>query len=230
MTKLLLRVVTVDWPKSMGINAKALLIRTAQTGHQKIMADAAANGLVPTWEAYANTPGNSNLDSVVLPGPIVYNYRYLADLISFALAELRKQSPFVSGKYRDGHTLYVNDEPVGSDILPKNITAGDRIFIANPVPYARKIEVGITESGHEFVINPPNRLYNRVMEMVKAQGKGRANVSMRFVDLGAWTLRHNQRSRFKTVHGKVATSARQRPDRLAGAIVTSPAIFFQAPI
>jgi hypothetical protein len=229
VTKLLRQIVTVNWKKAINDEAKAFLIKTARAGHQDIMRNAAAAGLFPTWEAYANNPGNSNLDTVVLPGPIVYNYRYLSDLIQFALDELRRQSPAVSGAYKNGHTLYVNDQPVG-DVLPKNITAGDRIFIANPLPYARKIEVGRTESGREFVINPPNRLYNRVMEMVKAQGKGRANISMRFVDLGAWTLRHNQRSRIKTAGGKYRFSARQRDDRLAGAVVTSPAIFFQAPI
>jgi hypothetical protein len=65
--------------------------------------------------------------------------------------------------------------------------------------------------------------------MTKAEGKGRANVRMGYVDLGAASLKQNQRSRIRTTRGW-AYSARQRPDRLAGAVVTSPAIFFTAPI
>jgi hypothetical protein len=75
----------------------------------------------------------------------------------------------------------------------------------------------------------PNRIYYRVTEMTKQEGKGRAKVFMKFIDLGAWTLTKDQKSLIKTTRG-YAYSRRQRPDRLAGAVVTSPAIFFQAPI
>ena len=81
MSGLILRRVTIDWPQKSERDARALLIRTARTGHQQIMRDAKAKGYEPYWEAYANSPGNSNLESVVLPGPIVYNYRYLSNLI-----------------------------------------------------------------------------------------------------------------------------------------------------
>ncbi len=225
--QLLRRVVTVDWPKGAEQGAKDLLIRTALSGHQKILADAAAKGLAPTWEAYANSPGNSNLESVVLPGPIVFNYRYLSDLIGFALEELRRLSPIQSGDYKRAHTIFVNDQPVGE--APKTINPGDRIFIANPLPYARKIEVGKTESGREFVISPPNRLYERVTEMVKAQGKGMARVYMGYVDLGGYSLKQNQLSR-SFANGVKRVSRRQRPDRAAGSAVPSPAIFFAAVI
>jgi hypothetical protein len=53
---------------------------------------------------------------------------------------------------------------------------------------------------------------------------------MQYVDLDAWTLRKNQRSLIKQASGNYRYSARQRPDRLAGAVVTSPAIFINAPI
>jgi hypothetical protein len=228
-TQLIRRIVTVDWPKEMQADAKAVLISVAQTGHLKIMRDAATQGLEPTWEAYANSPGNSDLQSVKLPGPIVYNYRYLSELIQFALDELRRQSPVVSGAYRDSHTIYVNDAPQGTTI-PKTIRPGDRIFISNPVPYARRLEVGRTKGGERpFLISVPNRIYYRVTEMTKVEGKGRAQVSMGFVDLGAWTLKNDQKSLVKTSTG-YRHSARQRPDRVAGSAVTSPAIFFKAPI
>lgn len=228
-TQLIRRIVTIDWPNQIEADGKALLIRTARNGHQQIIADAAAKGLQPSWEAYANTPGNSNLETVRLPGPIVYNYRYLSDLILFALTELQRQSPIDSGTYKRSHTVYVNDQPVGVTI-PSSIKAGDKIYIANPVPYARRLEIGRAQHGaRPFLISVPNRIYERVAEMTKAEGKGRAKIRMGYVDLGAWTLRKNQRSLIKTVRG-YAYSKRQRPDRLAGAVVTSPAIFFQAPI
>jgi hypothetical protein len=227
-TQLIRRIVTVDWPKKAERDAKALLIRTARTGHQRIMTDAAAKGLTPSWEAYANRPGNSNLETVVLPGPIVYNYRYLSDLIKFALEELRRQSPVTSGEYKRSHTVYVNDAPVG-DTIPTNIKAGDRIYIANPVPYARRLEIGRTRSGRSFLIQVPNRIYERVTQMTQAEGKGRAKVRMGYVDLGSHALTKNQPTGIMTRRGW-GYSRIQRRDRLAGAAVTSPAIFFASPI
>src|SRR4029077_1061871 len=105
--------------------------------------------------------------------PIVYNYRYLLDLIRFALDELRRQSPVISGKYKDSHTVYLNDQPIG-DNIPKTINAGDRIYIANPVPYARRLEIGhIKGGGRAFLIQVPNRIYYRVTEMTKNKARGR---------------------------------------------------------
>lgn len=183
MTALIRRTVTLDWPKAVERDAKAFLIRTARNGHQKIMADAKGKGLAPTWEAYANTPGNKDLASVKLPGPIVYNYRYLTDVIQFALDELRRQSPVISGDYVRSHTLYVNGSPV--DVIPKTLKAGDRMFISNPVPYARKLEVGKTKAGRSFVIQVPNRIYERVTALVKTKAGGAAKVRFSYVSLAA---------------------------------------------
>lgn len=229
-TKLIRQFVTIDWPKKVEADGKQLLLRTAYAGHDRIMADNRSKGLNPYWEAYANREGNSNLESVVVPGPIVYNYRYLSDLIQLALDELIKASPTTgSGKYKNSHTVYVNDTPVGTTV-PKTFKPGDIIYIANPVPYARRLEIGRAQHGaRPFLISVPNRIYYRVTEMVKAQARGRAKVSMKYVDLGAWTLTKNQRLLIKTTSG-YRYSARQRPDRLAGATVESPAIFFSAPI
>jgi hypothetical protein len=226
--QLIRRIVKVEWPKEIESDAKALLIDTAHNGHRRIMADAASKGLQPTWEAYANTPGNSNLETVRLPGPIVYNYRYLVELIEFALEELRRQSPVQSGEYKRSHTVYVNDQPVG-DTIPSTISARDRIYIANPVPYARRLEIGRTRAGRSFLIQVPNRIYYRVTEMTKAEAKRRAKIRMMYVDLGAHALKKDQRTGRMTRRGW-GYSRIQRKDRLTGAAVTSPAIFFQAPI
>jgi hypothetical protein len=221
MTQLLRRVVTIDWPKGAEREAKSLLIRTARTGHQRIMADAATKGFVPSWDAYANTPGNRDLASVKLPGPIVYNYRYLSDLIQTALDELRKASPVQSGDYVRSHALYVNDTPV--DVLPRNLKEGDRVYIANPVPYARKIEVGKTKTGRPFVIQVKPRIYERVAEKLKEDVRGRSRVRMGYVDLAAHYLTKDQPSRR---FNPLRHSQLQRQDRVKGSVVQSPALFF----
>lgn len=205
------RVVTIEWPKATERGAKAFLIRTARTGHQKIMADAATKGLAPTWDAYANSPGNKDLASVKLPGPIVYNYRYLSDLLQVAMDELERNSPRQSGAYIRGHTIFVNGQAVSA--VPKTIKAGDQIYIANLVPYARKIEIGKTQAGRAFVIQVPNRIYERVTKLLKSRYRGQADIRFGYIDVGSHALRRSQG---------------RRSDRARGASVKSPAIFMTA--
>lgn len=150
------RVVTVDWAKQRDADAKATLLRVAREGHAEIMRQQGD----PQFEVYANRPGNANIDSVVLPGPIVYTYSNLRQLVEFAMDELRKASPYVSGDYVNGHTLFVNLVPV--DALPPDLKPSDEIMIANAVPYARKLEVGKTKAGRAFLISVPNHIYERV--------------------------------------------------------------------
>ena len=157
------RTVTVAWPQHAQGEAKKLLVATARSGHAKIMSEQSARaGFPPEFDAYANTPGNPNLDSVVLPGPIVYRYRYAREMITVALEELRKASPVVSGDYRNGHVLFVDGVPVSG--VPAQLKAGQDLMISNPVPYARRLEVGLTTSGRPFVIQVPPRIYERVLK------------------------------------------------------------------
>jgi hypothetical protein len=221
------RITTVDWPKSTERNAKAHLIRTARTGHQNIMSDAAAKGLVPSWEAYANSPGNKDLASVKLPGPIVFNYRYLSDVVQVALDELRKMSPVQSGDYVRSHTLFVNGSPV--DAVPKNLKAGDQIYIANPIVYARRIEVGMTKSGRPFVLQVEPRIYERVAKRVLIpRYRNQAKITFGYVSLsGSYTVKGGLSSHYGT--GKAAGprgggTMRKRRQKV-GSAVNAPAIF-----
>lgn len=221
------RVITADWPKAAERNAKAFLIRTARTGHQRIMADAKGEGLAPTFEAYANSPGNKNLETVILPGPIVYNYRYLSDVIQVALDELRKMSPVQSGDYVRSHTLYINGTP--TDVTPKTLKAGDQVYIANPVPYSRRIEVGKTKSGRAFVMQVEPRIYERVAKRVLIpRYRNQAKITFGYVTLsGAHTVKGGLSSHYGTgaKAGPRGGGTMRKRRQKVGSVVQSPAIF-----
>lgn len=213
------RTVTVDWPKTGQRGAKDLLILTAHTGHSKIMADAGSKGLKPTWTAYANTPGNTNLDSVVLPGPIVYKYRYASDIVEFALDSLRRASPMQSGDYVRSHTLYVNG--VAVQTLPL-LKPGDDVFIANPIAYARRLEVGKTESGRDFVVQVEPHIYERVAKRLASKYRDLATVTFGYVSApGAHVNTGTGLGPHYVAKGGIR---RKRPNR-TGEAVRSPAIF-----
>lgn len=214
------KTVTVTWPKVAEDDARKFLVRTARAGHAKIMAEQTARGgFPPDWDAYANRPGQTNLDNVILPGPIVFHYRYMRELIAFALEELRKASPVISGDYRDSHTLYINGIPATA--IPNTIEAGMEIFIANPVPYARRLEVGLKEDGRPFVVQVEPRIYERTMKRVlQPRFRNVAKLSLDYVTIpGAWVIKGRLPSHY-IAKGGVKRRRRQE----VGKPVRSPAI------
>jgi len=206
--------VTVAWPAKQDAAARALLVRTARAGHARIMADAKSrSGSEPQWEVYANAPGNTSLDLVKLPGPIVYRYRYFTEVVQAALTALQKASPVRSGLYAKSHTVYVNGQPVAG--VPKGLKSTDQVMIANPVPYARRIEIGKTQAGRDFVIQVPNRIYERVVKKVLMPKFGKvAKITFGYVSLpGGGELKS------RAGHG----GAKRK--RAAGVGAMAPAIF-----
>lgn len=208
--------VTVSWPAHQDANAKRHLVKVARDGHARIMADAKSRGSDPQWEAYANQPGNTNLESVVLPGPIVFKYRYLGEIIKEALTALQKASPVRSGLYAKSHIVLVNG--VAVDNVPKVLKSGDVVTITNPVPYARRLEIGKTEAGRDFVIQVPNRIYERVAKkMLNPKYRKVAKITFAYVALA---------DSYATKGGGRGSAHKSR--RKAGSKVMAPALIIEA--
>lgn len=209
--------VTVQWPKKQEADAKALLIRVARDGHQRIIAKQGASA----FEAYANRPGNP-VDSVVLPGPIVYKYRFLREVVTFTLDALRKASPVNSGTYASSHTIYVNGIPV--ETVPLDLKTTDEVFIANPVAYSRRLEIGKTESGRAFVLQVEPRIYERTLKSVLIpKYRNAAKMSFGYVLVpGGHVVKGKLKSHYIAKGG-----ARRKRRQRVGEAVRSPAIFFE---
>jgi hypothetical protein len=139
--------------------------------------------------AYANSVGNANLDSVKLPGPIVFNYRYFTEIVQETVKTLIAASPRDSGDYIRGHTVFIDGSPVQG--VPTDIGPNVEIIIANVVPYARRIEVGKTKAGRDFVIQVEPHIYERVAKSVILPKYRRvAKIEFNYVSLpGAYTTR-----------------------------------------
>lgn len=174
--------ITVSFLDKCQVAAKRKLIEVAKATNETILKEQVArSGIKPDVEVYVNRPGNTNLESVVLPGPIVYNYRYRRELVVKALLALVKLSPVDSGDYRDSHTLFVNGSAALGPI--PDLKPTDELLIANTVPYARRIEIGRTRSGRPFVRQVPNRIYETAARQLQADYKNLARVRFTFVGL-----------------------------------------------
>jgi hypothetical protein len=154
-------------------------------------------------------------------GTIIAEWELVEGLLQWIAAELVARSPVVSGAYKRGHTLFADgtEVPVGSRIPP----ADEYVFI-NLVPYARRIEVGKTKAGRDFVIQVPNKIYERVQKDARARFGNQASITLSYASaVGAYTLKHDQPERSFT-SGTMRIRAGVRKDRRKGSAVTPPAI------
>lgn len=184
-------------------------------------------GRVPPHKVFVDGREGAALESVRPDGgTIIVEFELIADVIKTVLAELRAASPIVSGAYRDGHTLFINGVAVPD--VPKEIKGGDEIMIANPVPYARRIEIGVTKAGRAFVIQVAPRVYDRVAKAMQARFANSVKIK---TDGGAGVLLSTAAS-IRGVSGRFGVSThyqslgkRKRRRLHGGEQVKSPAIF-----
>ena len=175
-------------------------------------------GVIPEFEAYANQPGNSNLESVRLPGPIVYKYRYIREIVLAAMKALEDASPVDSGAYRKAHTLFIDGAP---SALGAVIRRGQEIMISNPLPYARRLEIAKTESGRDFLVSVPNRIYERVAKQMQQRYRNAAKMSFGYVSLpNAHVIRGGLGASYSIGGGR-----RRKRRQSVGSSVQAPAIF-----
>lgn len=180
-------------------------------------------GRVPPRTVTVDGRQGASLESVKpIGGVIIAEWDLISDVLVWIGQTLWDRSPRVSGDYQEGHTLFADgvEVPRGQQV-PK---AAVYTFI-NLVPYARRIEVGKTRSGRDFVIQVPNRIYERTYKDAKGRFGNVAKISTGFESAtGAYRLKHDQASR-SFAGGVLRISKRQRQDRVAGSVITVPAIY-----
>lgn len=130
---------------------------------------------------------------------LVYSFLSMPDIVAFALQTLRERSPVGGdgdqhpGLYRDSHTVFLNGHVV-QDVSA--FRSGDQINIANPVPYARKIEAGRGK------MSVPGHVYETTAQIVAARYGNQASIKFTFMPV-----------RFGDVASFAAFSRRIKPGR-----------------
>jgi hypothetical protein len=116
---------------------------------------------------------NAPEESVKSNGVIVYSYQRLDVIVQYAMDVLFDKSPVLTGVYRNNHTLLINGAPARN---LAEYSPGDEITIANPVPYARKIEVG----SMQMTVPGTDHVYQQAAQLVKARYGNMARISFTF--------------------------------------------------
>lgn len=204
------------------VNAEAhrRLVERAKAENLKVLARQKQRvGYEPAWEGFGDTPGRP---VEAAKQKVVYKYTYLQEMISVFLQALRDASPSVSGKYKASHHLYIGGHQVPDDTMLK---PGDDIWISNPVPYARRLEIGKRTSGKPFLLQVDNRIYERTARKLGSRYSNAAKVEFGYVTMpDAWEIKGKLPPRYRVKKNRHSYMRKRRQN--VGGPVRAPAIIF----
>lgn len=138
-------------------------------------------GAVPPYTVTVDGNQGAPLESVDPDGgTIIVEFELVGEVLQWIAEKLVERSPTVSGDYKRGHALYAD----GQEIDPFGVVpSATQYLFTNSVPYTRKIEIGKTESGRDFVVQVPNRIYQRTADDAKAKFGNQAKIRFTYQSL-----------------------------------------------
>lgn len=138
-------------------------------------------GAVPPFTVTVDGKQGAPLDSVNPDGgSIIVEFELVGDVLQWIAETLVERSPVVSGDYKRGHALYAD----GVEVDPFGVVPSAQQYVfTNSTPYSRKIEIGKTASGRDFVIQVPNRIYERTANDAKARFGNTAKIRFTYQPL-----------------------------------------------
>jgi len=144
-------------------------IEEAKAQNQSIL------GRVPPYQIFVDGSRGAALERVRPGGVIVAEFQLIDDVLRFIGEELLKHSPSVTGHYKSSHVLFADGGVVDWN-LPQVGLATEYTFI-NTVPYARKIERGLSPQAKTGV-------YQVVASMAKQKFGRIGKIEFNFRTLG----------------------------------------------
>lgn len=173
------------------------------------LAKAIVAGASPQYGRYVNGRAGAPEESVVAPGPIVYEFTNWPLIINAALAELQKRAPRKSGRFASSFIVIAGGHVV-TDF--KAIPADGEAIITNFQPYVRKAEAGRLGT-------PRRRLFDGTKNVLARRFTGAFAFETRFLDIKSG------------VHAMIPYRLKRsgaRKDRQAGMPISYPAILISA--
>jgi hypothetical protein len=153
---------------------------------------------------------------------IIYRGFDMDDVAQFTLETLRQRSPVGSGRdshpglYRDSHMLFIDGHDVPN---AKGWRRGQQLEFSNPVPYARKIEIGTVK------VSAPHHVYEETAPIVAARYGNSLDVRFVFMPVRFGSVQAYSQSRAGQAAGRHRGGSQKA---LRDWLVRQPAIIIKA--
>ncbi|MFC3071486.1 hypothetical protein [Shinella pollutisoli] len=146
--------------KAVADFARAALRDAQETNRRSLGSEA-------PFEQFVDGRAGAALESVDPDrGRIVFEFELINDVLQWVLAALIERSPRRSGDYMRGHRLFADEREIAAD---GEIPPAAEYSFTNTVPYTRRLEIGKTKSGRDFLVSVPNRIYERTAKDARAR-------------------------------------------------------------
>lgn len=122
------------------LSPQALSLHLATRAREERNRLIAAGSASPAYDTFVDGRKGATEETVRPDGAIVYQFNVLGQAAQYALNYAVGRSPKDSGDYRKSWFVAVDGKKWTGDLL--KIPAGSEVMITNPLPYARKIDVG----------------------------------------------------------------------------------------
>ena len=172
--------------QSLGPEAAALLAQAGEETKVEVETDQAARrGITPLTSIAVDGVLVDDF-TTVKPESVVFEYwGYRREMIAAAYAELKARAPVLTGEYRD-HFYAIADERAFDHLeVPTAHAIKDaaRITITNDRPYSRRLEVGKTEGGEDFIKHADPHIIESVAKLLQNEFGTLVKISFGFVEL-----------------------------------------------
>ena len=115
---------------------EAIAINRASTGHE------------PRYDTFVDGARSDRLESVRPDGVIVFEFDVGSDVVRYCYDLLILHSPILTGAYQRSHSIYADGVEVET---PEAASGASEVAIVSSVPYARKIERGLSSKAPDGV-------------------------------------------------------------------------------
>lgn len=218
--------------KHLNAAAAAALAREAHKLQDRIVSQQKAReGVMPGVVTAVDGKRGAPFEDVKPDGVIWMGFDYRAEAAKAAFEELNARSPEVTGKYKASHFALIDGAALPPQTPPDALMVMDvkEIVITNPLPYARRLEVGLDKSGRPFVKQVSPHIFESAAIALRRRYGSVAKIEFSYVDLAnAWTgtnaLRHYRERRIYGRNGSVRLGRRGDRDLKSRAMVRYPAI------
>lgn len=186
----------------------------------------------PTFQTFVDGREGAPEETVHPDGAILYRFTSIGEAALFCLSFCIARSPSDSGAYRNAWVVAVNGRPWTGDL--NDIPAGAEVMVVNPMPYARKIDVGamrmrvppgIIEAARQAGRRAfPSLDFEREFVTIPASIGGPAGVEVPWILRGHAHLAQVQRSGRARAARQGRTFRAPRSDTRAGQQLNYPAL------
>lgn len=132
-----------------------------------------ALGEVPPYRTWVDGTPEAPLETVDPDnGRILFEFEILLDVLVGVADMLYQKSPVLTGLYRSSHTLFAD----GIEVSPSSAPPAREYVFLNPLPYARKIEVGKMN----MIVPGSAHVYEQVKQLASRRYSNVAKISFSY--------------------------------------------------